>query len=207
MSRPVEDQLRELSDDVQNLHVLPAAAVRARGRRRGRQQMAALAVAGAVIATTAGITVTRSLESPTANQSADRSSPLAACVVALPDSPDAVRIRVLDGGAPAGLPGTTAAELRARSFTVVATGTSNDPAVGAATLSYGPTAIGAANLLRAVVQGQVTMRFDPERHDDTVDLALGPAFTRLTTTTELNQNLAAAGEPTAPPQCPTVVSR
>jgi hypothetical protein len=108
---------------------------------------------------------------------------------------------VLDGGAPAGLVDGTAAQLRARRF-VVQNGTADrDPVVGVAALRYGPTAIGAASVLRAEVHGSVTMRFDPDRRDETVDLTVGPAFTRLATATEVNQSLAAAGEPSAPPQC------
>jgi hypothetical protein len=46
------------------------------------------------------------------------------------------------------------------------------------------------------------MRFDPGRPGKTIDLILGPAFTRLGTATEINQNLVTAGPPTAPPECP-----
>ena len=86
-------------------------------------------------------------------------------------------------------------------FTVLVGMTGGDPG-GTATLRYGPTAIGAATLLRAEVYGEVLMRFDPGRRDQTVNLTLGPAFTRFATTTEINRNLATAGEPSAPPRAP-----
>ncbi|GIF19153.1 ferric-dicitrate binding protein FerR (iron transport regulator) [Actinoplanes tereljensis] len=209
MSRPVEELLRELETDVQNLRVLPAAAVRERGRRRGRRQTAALLVAGAVIATAGGIAVDRSLGGSTVAQTAEQRAAIDPCLLALPDNPAAVRIRVLDGGAAVGVADAAVAELRTRSFSVPAetAGATADRALGAATLVYGPAAIGAASLLQAEVRGEVSMQFDPARHDDTIDLVLGPAFTRLATSTELNQNLVSAGEPTAPPECSTVVSR
>ena len=206
MSRPVHERLRDLETDVRDLRVLPAAAVRARGRRRGQRQLTVLAVAGAVVATTAGIAATETFERPHQNSAAGGAAYRVDCVLALPTSPAEVRVRVLDGGAPAGLPDTAASQLRVRSFTVLAGPTDGDPA-GATTMRYGPTAIGAATLLRAAVHGDVLMRFDPDRQDETVDLTLGPAFARLATTTEINQNLVAAGEPSAPPQCSTVASR
>jgi hypothetical protein len=205
MSRPVHERLRELETEVRDLQVLPAAAVRARGRRRGHRQLTALVVAGAVVATTAGIAVT--LERPDQRTAATGGLPRVECDLALPDSPAEIRVRVLDGGAAAGLPSTAAAELRARSFTVLAGTTGGEPAAGVATLHYGPSAIGAAYLLRAAVHGDVLMRFDPDRRDETIDLSLGPAFTRLATSTEINQNLVAAGEPSAPPQCSTAAPR
>jgi hypothetical protein len=205
MSRPVHERLRDLENDVRDLHVLSAAAVRARGRRRGRRQLTVLLVAGAVVATTVGITAIKTVERPEQRTAATGGVLRVDCVLALPDSPAEVRVQVLDGGAPAGLSGTTAAELRARSFTVLAGASGGDPA-SATALQYGPTAIGAATLLRAEVHGEVLMRFDPDRHDMTIDLTLGPAFTRLATTTEVNQSLVATGEPSAPPQCSATAS-
>jgi hypothetical protein len=212
MSRPVEERLRELESELQTLQILPAADIRARGRRRGRRQLAALTVAGAVVATTAGIAATTPLGWP--HQGAAAPQPTGdgsaiSCVLALPDSPATVQIRVLDGGTPAGLPDATASQLRVRRFTVLAdtAGSTGDHTAGAADLRYGPAAIGAAALLRAELHGDVAMRFDPDRQDKTVDLILGPAFTRLATPTEVNQALAAAGEPSAPPQCSTVTNR
>lgn len=79
-------------------------------------------------------------------------------------------------------------------------------AAGGPSRVYGPAAVGAAAVVRAEVHGAVDMRFVPERRDVTIDLVLGPAFTRLATTTEVNQNLVTAGEPSAPPQCSAVAS-
>ncbi|GIE95826.1 LytR C-terminal domain-containing protein [Paractinoplanes rishiriensis] len=197
MPRPVHERLRELETDVRDLPVAPAAAVRARGRTRGRRQMAAAVAATAVVAVTAGVAFLRPQggTAPTAGTGHTLN-----CVVTLPDSFAEVHVRVLDGGAPAGLVDTAVSELRARDVTVL-TGTINQEPEGPAALRYGPATIGAASLLRAVVTGDVTMTFDPELRGETVDLTLGPSFERLATTTEINQNLVELGRPSAPPQC------
>jgi hypothetical protein len=100
------------------------------------------------------------------------------------------------------LDGATATGLRERGFTVLTHtgGAANEPA-GPTTLTYGPAAIGTATVLRAALIGDTTMRFDPARSGDTIELTLGTTFERLATSTELNQALVAVGEPTAPPEC------
>jgi hypothetical protein len=199
MSPPVPERLQDLKAEVRHLDVLPAAAIRARGRSRARRQTTAMIAAGAVVAT-AGIAFAwpQQNAAPTADDPA--LSPGVTCVLALPGSPSRVQVRVLDGGASAGLRDATVAQLRARGFTVQ-DGTTGHRTEPAATLRYGPTAIGAATVLRAALSGDITMRFDPDRRDETMDLTLGPTFSRLATPTEMNQNLAAAGQPSAPPQC------
>lgn len=210
MSRPVDERLRELESELHDLRVLPAAAVRARGRRLGRRRMTGLMAAGVVVAVTAGIAAIQgwpgqrpSEQAPVGDGPAVR--PVVSCSLTLPDGPAAVRVRVVDGGTTEGLPAATASQLRDRDFTVVAgaAGETETPAgaVDAATLRYGPAAIGAAALLRAMLHDDATMRFDPARREEAIDLILGPAFTRLATATESNQALAAAGPPTAPPGC------
>jgi hypothetical protein len=195
------EQLRELEAEVQHLQVSPAAAVRARGRRRARRQLSVTLVAGAVVATTVGVAVTRSPEQPLQSAAA----PEIACVVSMPKSPTAVRIRVLDGGAPAGLAATTVARLRERSFTVQ-TGAAATAVHNPATLHYGPAAIGAAAFLKVQLLGDPSMVFDPGRADDTIDLTIGPSFAaRFASPTELNRALVTAGQPSAPPQCTSVV--
>jgi len=195
MPRPAHERLRELEADVRDLRVLPAAAVRERGRRRGRRQLAAWTVAGAVVATTAGVAFAwprPDTTTPVAGQ------PPLNCVLALPQSPADVRLRVIDGGAPAGRLDAVVSDLRARTFTV-----STGPAgpASATTLRYGPASVGAAALMRAELHGEVSMGFEPARRDDTIDVILGPSFDRLATPTEINQNLVTGGKPTAPPEC------
>jgi hypothetical protein len=210
MSRPMPERLRQLETEVRDLEVLPAADIRARGRRRRHRQLAAVSVAAAVVATTAGVAATRTLGSPDQPTAApglvaaqpSSAAPGLQCNLTLPDSAEKVRIRVRDGGAPAGAAAAIATQLRERRYVVVRdAGGPTDPATGPARVSYGPAAIGAATLVKAVILGESTMRFDPDRTDDTIDLTLGSAFERLTTPTELNQALVELDEPTAPPQC------
>ncbi|WP_306207677.1 LytR C-terminal domain-containing protein [Actinoplanes sp. RD1] len=185
----LSDQLRALEDDVAQLPVAPAADIRARGRRRGRTQLTATVVAVAAAATTAGVVAT--LHGPAPQPAAAPPSRAAVpieCVVTLPTSPDQVRVRVSDTGA--------ATALRERGFTVLSGPGDTGPAV----LRYGPEAIGDAALLRAYLPG-VTPVYDPGRAGDTMDLTVGPAFTGLATTTEVNQALVEAGAPTPPPGC------
>lgn len=206
MSPSVHERLQELESDVRNLQVLPAAAVRARGRRRGRRQLTAVMAAGAVVVATAGVALAWPQERTVPAGDSPATSSGVTCVLTLPDSPADIHVRLLDGGAPAGSLDATVTQMRARKFTVL-NGTTDPQPVRATTVVYGPEAIGAATVLRAAVYGDVTMQFDPDRRDQAMDLTLGPAFTRLSSTTELNQNLAAAGEPSAPPQCSTVATR
>ncbi|GAA0532475.1 hypothetical protein GCM10010172_11550 [Paractinoplanes ferrugineus] len=196
MPHSVRNRLRDLENDVRDLRVLPAAAVRARGRSRRNRQLAAMTAAGAAVVATTGVAF--AWPHPTVAPTADL--PALSCVLALPGSPGAVQIRVLDGGAPAGLVDATVSGLRTREFKVLRGATSAQP-VGVAVLRYGPAAIGAAALVRAEVVGEAGMQFEPGRPDATVDLVLGPAFTRLASPTEINQNLATVGRPSAPPGC------
>jgi hypothetical protein len=205
MPPSLPERLQNLKAEVHHLDVLPAAAVRARGRSRGRRQLTAVLAAGAVVATM-GIAFAwpNRGAAPTADRPAIGAG--VSCVVALPDSPSKVHIRLLDGGAPAGMLATTVEQLRARDFTVLDGATGRDPERVAA-LRYGPAAIGAATVLRASLHGDVAMRFDLDRPDETIDLTVGPTWISVATPTEVNQNLAAVGQPSPPPECSEVVPR
>jgi hypothetical protein len=203
MSHPIRDRLRELETDVQDLRVLPAAEVRAHGRRRGRRQMVTATVALAVVVA-GGVTATTTW----AHRHGAANVPAAArvtCVLTLPEDPADVTVRMVDGGAAAGRVDATATGLKNRRFTVLNPhdGPPGDRVAGSATLHYGPAAIGAASLLRAWLRGDTTMWFDPDRSGATVDLLVGPTFAGFATTTGANQAMVAAGEPSAPPACST----
>ncbi|MCU7725308.1 LytR C-terminal domain-containing protein [Actinoplanes sp. KI2] len=199
MSTPLRDRLRELEAEARQVKVLPAAAVRARGRRRAWRQRMAVAAAVAVVAAGGGFAATHTGTHQPAVTPLDKGL---TCTLSLPDDPAQVKVRVIDGGAAAGMADKALTGLRNRRFTVT-TGSSQEAGnrQGDVVLRYGPAAIGNATLLRAYFPGVVTMIFDPSRHDDVVDLTVGPRFTAFHTTTEVNQFLAQEGEPTAPPQC------
>ncbi|MEV0897168.1 LytR C-terminal domain-containing protein [Actinoplanes sp. NPDC049802] len=191
MSHRAPERLEELAAEVRDLEVMPAAEVRARGRRRARRQVAAVTAAGAVVAVTAGAAFVWPREQQPTLPAGDRpSSGLVTCVLSLPDSPADIQVRLPDD--------RIASELRTRGFTVIEAGLG--PAE-TTTLRYGPASIGAATVLRAAVHGEVTMEFDPGRGDRAIDLIPGPGFTRLATTIEMNQNLIEIGTPVAPPPC------
>jgi hypothetical protein len=199
MSHSVPEHLQDLKTELHHLEVLPAAAIRARGRNRGRRQLVALTAAGAVVATV-GISFAWPHQgtAPTTGGSAAGSG--VNCVLALPENPSQVQVRVLDTGLPSGVVDEMVTQLRARNFTVLDSVTVHqDKSVLG--LRYGPAAIGAATLLRAALEGEVLMRFDPDRRDEIIDMTLGPTYWRIASPTELNQNLAGAGVPSLPPEC------
>jgi hypothetical protein len=198
MSPHVHERLRDLETEVRDLRFLPAAAVRARGRSRARRQWAAGLTAGAAVAVTAGAAFAWP-QPHAAPAGAGPAAPVVTCRIALPNDPAEIRIRVLGTGRAAAV-----TQLRQRGFTVLNDAKAQDP-VPADGLLYGPSAIGAAAIMQAELKGAVAARFDPTRRDEAIDLVAGARFAGFASPTEINQKLAAAGAPTAPPQCTTVV--
>jgi hypothetical protein len=211
MSRPVRERLIELEKDVEQVLLAPAAAVRARGLRRARRRFAGTAVAVIALVGAAGFGLTGVIGSggtPAPVPAATPPAGSAGCAypvdLSVPDSPGRVELRVLPGAGPAGQAAMAVQELGERGFTARET-PGSDPAAEAAetaaVLRYGPGAIGASTLVRALIGGKAVMRFDPGRDGSAVDLVLGAGFRGLATPTEVNQALVEAGEPTPPPGC------
>jgi len=69
----------------------------------------------------------------------------------------------------------------------------------AVVIRFGPDTVGDAWLLASYFMGDVRQEFDAGRSSTTVDVILGRGFQGLHTPTEVNQAIAAAGRPTAPP--------
>jgi LytR cell envelope-related transcriptional attenuator len=206
VSTPLRDRLRELEAEARQVTVLPAAAVRARGRRRAwRQRMSVAAAVAVVAAGGVGFAATHTGKHQRVAAPMDKGL---SCTISLPDDPAEVRVRVIDGGAAAGMTDKALTGLRNRRFTV-ASGPSReaDDPNGGVVLRYGPAAIGNATLLRAYFPGSAAMIFDPSRQDDVIDLTVGPGFASFHTTTEVIQVLVQEGEPTAPPQCTSFKQR
>ena len=205
MSRPVRERLMELSADVDRVRLAPAAAVRARGRRRTRRRRATTAAALATVVVAGGFGLTSVVgggPDPVATLPAAPSSSCRFPVdLTLPGAPGDVVVEVVGGSEQAG---QVAGELGNRGFQASGQGwidPDSDARGQVAVLRYGPQAIGAATVVRAVVNGAVVMRFVPDREGRTVELVLGSDFDRLATTTEVNRNLAEYGAPTRPPGC------
>ncbi|MFB9408126.1 LytR C-terminal domain-containing protein [Dactylosporangium matsuzakiense] len=75
----------------------------------------------------------------------------------------------------------------------------NKPGDEVAVIRYGPATVGAAWLVRAYFLNRATAEFDKARQDDKVEIILGGKFKQLPTTTEVNQAIAALGNPELPP--------
>jgi hypothetical protein len=201
MSRPVRERLVELSAEVDQVRLAPAAAVRKRGRTRARRQWAGAAATLATLATAGGIglaTVDRPAPRTAATPAA---SPASSCRLALPSDPGEVRIKVIAGADRAT---QVTEQLTERGFRATGSGwidPDTDSRGTVAVLRYGPRAVGAATLVQALIGSGAVLKFQPHWDEDAVELVLGNEFQQLATTTELNQNLVELGEPTPPPGC------
>jgi hypothetical protein len=117
--------------------------------------------------------------------------------IRLPE-PKEVKISVFNATNEPGLARGVADDFANRKFVVVKAGNSPKAVKGVAVLRYGPKAVGAAHLLRAYFLDQAATEFDRNRQDDVVDVVIGPEFQQIGTTTEVNQSLAALGNPALP---------
>ncbi|WP_433722616.1 LytR C-terminal domain-containing protein [Actinoplanes sp. CA-051413] len=205
MSRPVRERIAELEADVEQLRLAPAAAVRARGRSRIRRRRAGTTAALAVVVAAGGFgltSLTRDDPAPVATLPAAPSSRCSFPIdLTLPDDPAAVVIDVV-GRSERTAPVTI--ELKHRGFAATERKSFDPDADNSgpvAVLRYGPQAVGAATVVRALVHGDVVMKFLPDRGSRTIDLVVGADFDRLATTTEVNMALVEFGEPTRPPGC------
>jgi hypothetical protein len=204
MSRPLRDRLVELQEDTEQVRLAPAATVRARGQQRSRRRLAGTAVAVTTLAAlgvTTAVTVDRG-PGPAPAPAGPVTRPGCATVdLSLPDDPGDVQIEVYAGAKQAN---QVAGDLAARGFAATGHGLidpESDTDGTVAVIRYGPRAIGDATLVGALLGGDARLRYYPDRDDRTVDLALGTEFRQLATTTEVNQALVEAGEPTPPPGC------
>lgn len=119
----------------------------------------------------------------------------AAMATKVPEPAEA-RVRVLNATDRAGLAGTTGDQLKARGFTVVEVGNSKDVLTASAEVRYGPKAVGAGHLVRANVPGSQAVPLT--EGDDVVTLIIGPGFSKLTPTGEVQNTLKTLGDPVKP---------
>lgn len=116
-----------------------------------------------------------------------------------------IKINVYNATDRPGLAEGVATDFENREFIVVNKPTirqANDPlkkkVEDVAVLRFGPKAFGAAWVLRAYFLAEAKAEFDPNRKDDVVDVVLGSQYKQLGTITEVNQSLAALGNPEPP---------
>jgi len=119
--------------------------------------------------------------------------------VTLPDDPNQVTVKVLNGTTTPGLAEKVTNDFKNRRFKTQSPGEDKKRVKGVAVVRYGPQAVGSAQLLEAYFLGQATPEYNPKRKDAVVDIVIGNEFQQLATTTEVNQSLVELGEPELPP--------
>ena len=119
--------------------------------------------------------------------------------VTLPDDPDQVTVKVLNGTKTPGLAENVTNDFKNRRFKVQAPGEDKKRVKGVAVVRYGPEAVGSAQLLEAYFLGEATPEYNPKRKGAVVEIVIGSQFQQLATSTEVNQSLVELGEPQVPP--------
>lgn len=117
----------------------------------------------------------------------------------LPDDPEQVTVKIYNGTNTAGKADAVSNEFKNRRFRTEKPAENKKKVDGVAVMRYGPEAVGSAWLLRAYFLDEATPQYDPKRKGAVVDIVIGSRFAQLATTTEVNQSLAAQGEPELPP--------
>jgi hypothetical protein len=117
--------------------------------------------------------------------------------VRLPE-PKEVKIKVFNATTTRDLEFKVADDFKHRKFQVKGSAKNARVVAGVAVLRYGPKAVGSAHLLRAYFLDEANTQYDKARKDDVVDVMIGADFKQLGTTTEVNQSLAALGNPVLP---------
>jgi hypothetical protein len=133
----------------------------------------------------------------------DREQLRAACLSAHPTQPvltlRAVEIRVYNATDRQGLAAQTSTTLRSDGFTVITI--ANDPTnrkvTGAGEIRYGPAGARKAALVEAAFPDATPVT--DKRTDDTIDVALGPKFTRAAAPTAIEAELARLNLQATPP--------
>jgi LytR cell envelope-related transcriptional attenuator len=124
------------------------------------------------------------------------------CTHSQPLPPKKITVRVFNGSSRDGLAGQVAGKLKGLGFAVKTTG--NDPLEAkiktAVEIRHGENGDVAAATMSAYVVGKAKDVQD-DRQDTSVDLVLGPSFTRLHSKSELKKSLAAVTS-TLPMTCP-----
>ena len=109
-----------------------------------------------------------------------------------------VTINVFNGTPRIGLAQQIGGEFKNRGFNVnkMDTAADNKTYDEIAIITYGPDAVGAAWLVSAYfLVDEAKMDFDIKRKGAEVDVIIGTKFQQLATTTEVNQSIAALGNP------------
>ena len=119
--------------------------------------------------------------------------------IQLPDDTADVKVKILNGTSTAGLADKVTSDFKNRGFAMQKPGESKTKFDRIAVISYGPKAVGDAQLLKAFFLGKAKPQYNPKRTSDVVDIIIGSEYQQLATSTEVNQSLVELGEPELPP--------
>jgi len=157
--------------------------------------VALLFIAAAIVVATA---ITKDTQTSTAHSSTCAAG-LVPAKVRMPER-NQVTVNVINGTKTIGLAQEIGDELKFRGFKVDKMSTAAKPVDQIAVIVYGPDAVGAAWLVSAnFLVDEAEMDFDIKRKGSEVDVTLGTRFQQLATVTEVNQSIAAIGNPLLPP--------
>ncbi len=134
---------------------------------------------------------------PAAEGGCPEGAPLAD--ITLPDDPDEVKVKVLNGTSTTGLADKVTSDFKNRGFLMEKPAESKSKFDRIAIIRYGPKAVGDAQLLKAYFLGKAKPEYNAKRTDDIVEIVVGAGFQQLATSTEVNQSLVELGEPQVPP--------
>ena len=189
-----------LEADLRQVRLAPAAEIRALARRRTRRRRAGAATSALALAAAVPFLPLGAEPEPVLP-----AAPVCAAPVdpAVPYSLATVAVRVVDATGRPGAAEAVLAELRTRGFGRTVPGGTVEPLPNAAVgvVRYGPSTVGDAAVVRAVLSDRTEPVFEPARSDDLIDVVLGPAFQQLGTPTEVNQRLVHFGPETLPQRC------
>src|SRR5258705_6890398 len=158
----------------------------------------------AVLFIAAGVVVIMAIGRDTQTQAATGGACAGGLVPAkikMPDQRDQVTINVLNGTTKAGLAERVGEEFANRGFKInqKTSAPDNQRTNEIAVITYGPDAVGAAWLVSAYfLVDEAKMHFDIKRKGSEVNVVIGENFQQLATTTEVNQSIAALGNPLPP---------
>jgi hypothetical protein len=113
--------------------------------------------------------------------------------------PDQVTVRILNGTTTPGLAEKVTTDFKNRRFQAKKPAEAKKKLDGVATITFGPRAVGAAQLIRAYFLDEAKPQYNPKRTTSDVDIVIGSQYQQLATTTEVNQSLIELGEPKLPP--------
>jgi hypothetical protein len=112
-----------------------------------------------------------------------------------------VTLNVYNGTPKVGLAQQIGGEFKNRGFNINKTDTAPNGKTynQIALITFGPNTVGAAYLVSAYfLVNEAELQFEIERTSPEVDVIIGTAFQQLATTTEVNQSIAAIGNPPLP---------